>query len=47
MLTHPDLMASAARQHTESLIEDATKHRLARALRRRPRQHWPDSGRRP
>jgi len=50
MINHPNLYAEAARQHAQGLIDEASRHRLARALRRRARQHWPDSrraGRRP
>jgi hypothetical protein len=45
MMYHPDLLADAARQHAQGLIVEASRHRLARALRRRARQHWPDSRR--
>jgi len=50
MFSHPDLVLDAARQHQQGLIEEASRYRLARSLRRRARQHWPDSrnrGRRP
>jgi hypothetical protein len=45
MYNNPHILADAARQHTQDLLEEASKRRLARTLRRRPRHHWPDGGR--
>ncbi len=45
MFTHPDLVTIVAKQHVNDLIEDASKHRLASALRRGRRQRGPDSQR--
>jgi hypothetical protein len=43
MFNHPDLMLLMAREHNRELVEQASRHRLARALRRGTRQLWPDS----
>jgi hypothetical protein len=43
MFNHPDLMLLMAREHNKELIEHASRHRLASALRRGARQLWPDS----
>ena len=43
MYSHPELLTSMARQHTQELVEQASRHRLATALRRGRRQLWPDS----
>jgi hypothetical protein len=41
MYTHPDLMSIAAKQHLQELAEEASKYRLAAALRRGRRQRSP------
>jgi hypothetical protein len=43
MLTYPELTAIVAKQHANELIEEASRYRLAAALRRGRRQLWPDS----
>ncbi len=43
MFTHTDLLVSAAKQHVDDLIEEASRHRLAASLRRGRRQLWPES----
>jgi hypothetical protein len=45
MFTHPDLLAIVAKQHVNEMIEEASKHNLATALRRSRRQRGPDSRR--
>jgi hypothetical protein len=43
MLSYPELTAIVAKQHSNELIEEASRYRLAAALRRGRRQLWPDS----
>jgi hypothetical protein len=43
MFTHTDLLTSAAKQHVDELIEEASRHRLAASLRRGRRQLFPES----
>jgi hypothetical protein len=45
MFTDPDLYRYVARQREHELIEEATRSRLARSLRRSRRGRSPDSGR--
>ena len=45
MSIHQDLAAAAARYHIDDLIEEASRYRLAAALRRGRRQLWPESKR--
>jgi hypothetical protein len=44
-LYYQDLSVSAARQHIDELLEEASRYRLAAALRRGRRQLWPESRR--
>jgi hypothetical protein len=37
LFNHPDLAASAARDHVQHLIDDADRHRQAKAARRHAR----------
>jgi len=43
MFTPTAIIAQAAHEHVHDLIEEASRHRLASALRRGRRQLWPDS----
>ena len=43
MLSYPELTAVVAKQHADELREEASRYRLAAALRRGRRQLWPDS----
>lgn len=43
MYGSPELLSRLAHEHTVELIEEASRHRLATALRRGRRQLWPDS----
>jgi hypothetical protein len=43
MFTPTAIIAQAAEQRVQGLIEEASRHRLATALRRGRRQLWPDS----
>ena len=45
MSYYQDLAVSAARQHIDELLEEASRYRLAAALRRGRRQLWPESRR--
>jgi hypothetical protein len=42
-MNHYQLMTLLAHDHIQELTEEASRHRLARALRRGRRQLWPDS----
>lgn len=42
MLNHPALLVAVATQRHKELVEEASAFRLAAALRRPRRQHWPD-----
>ena len=44
MFTDPDLYRYVAKQREHELIEDASRQRLARSLRRTRRGRWPDDG---
>jgi hypothetical protein len=39
---HPAVLTNLAEQHIETLVQDATTHRLAAVLSRGRRQRWPD-----
>ena len=43
MFTPTALIVQAAHEHVNDLIEEASRHRLASALRRGRRQLWPES----
>jgi hypothetical protein len=43
MMVHEDLVAASARYRIDELIEEASRYRLAAALRRGRRQLWPGS----
>jgi hypothetical protein len=43
MFTHPEVLATMAKQHIDELVNEAARNRLATALRRSRRQRWPDS----
>lgn len=43
MFTHPDLELTLAKYHARDLIEEADRHRLAAAVRRRRGRKWPKS----
>ncbi len=45
MFTQPDLLVIVAKQHVNEMIEEASRHNLAAALRRSRRQRGPDSQR--
>jgi hypothetical protein len=45
MMYHPALLSQIAHEHIDALVEEASRHRLASALRRGRRQLWPDSNR--
>jgi hypothetical protein len=45
MSAYQELAVAAARYHIDELIEDASRYRLAAALRRGRRQLWPESRR--
>ena len=45
MMYHPTLLSQIAHERVEALVEEASRHRLASALRRGRRQLWPDSNR--
>jgi hypothetical protein len=42
MFYHHALLAQMAHEHIEELVEEASRYRLASALRRGRRQLWPD-----
>ena len=45
MSIYQELAVAAARHHIDDLIEEASRYRLAAALRRGRRQLWPESRR--
>jgi hypothetical protein len=45
MFTHPEALATMARQHIDELVDEAARNRLAAQLRRSRRQRWPASHR--
>jgi hypothetical protein len=45
VVTHPEVLATMAKQHIDDLVEEAARNRLATALRRSRRQRWPSSQR--
>jgi hypothetical protein len=42
---YQDLTVAAARHHIDEMVEEASRYRLAAALRRGRRQLWPESRR--
>jgi hypothetical protein len=42
MMYHHQMLAGVAHEHIDELVEQASRHRLATALRRGRRQLWPE-----